>query len=107
MLLAWCRPAGFGNVPLKSWSCQRGGFVLRALHGSAQLRLEVPAVLNIVFPPGGCSRLPPRWKQRQSSCSECERPPSLGEHLSCLLRPVVGLGERPTLMEGLLTGGCV
>lgn len=26
--------------------------MLPALHGSAQLRPEVPAVLNVVFPPG-------------------------------------------------------
>ena len=60
-------------------------------------------MLNIAFPPG----LPPRWKQRQSSRSERERPPARAERLSCLLRPVVGLRERPTLMEGLLLVGCV
>lgn len=68
MLLAWCRPAGLGNVLLKSRSCQRGGYVLRALHGSTQLGLEVPAVLNIVFPPGlqpPASTLEAKAKQSQ------------------------------------------
>lgn len=69
-------------------------------HGSAQLRPEVPAVLNIVFPRG----LQP---QRQSSRSECECAAARGEHLSCLPWPVVGLGERPTPVGGLPAGHCV
>lgn len=53
---------------LKLWSCQRGRFVLRALHGSAQLQPEVPAVLNIVFSPGlqpPASALEAKAKQSQ------------------------------------------
>lgn len=42
--------------------------MLRALHGSAQLQPEVPAVLNIVFPPGlqpPASALEAKAKQSQ------------------------------------------